>query len=49
LTFAQLADEQLPPAPPTTVLRVYQHGKAIAQGRLDTLAGQPALAIEERF
>lgn len=49
LTFAQLADEQLPPAPPPTVLRVYQHGKAIAQGRLDTLAGQPALAIEERF
>ncbi len=49
LTFAQLADGPLPPAPTPTLLRIYRQGKAFAQGRLDTLAGQPALAIEERF
>lgn len=49
LTFAQFADEQLPPPPAAEVLRVYRQGRAIAQGRLDTLAGQPALAIEELF
>ena len=49
LTFAQLADENLPPVPTPVLLQVYRQGKAIAQGRLDTLAGQPALAIEGVF
>lgn len=49
LTFAQFMDENLPPIPSPEVLRVYRHGRAFAQGRLDTLAGQPALALEEFF
>ena len=49
LTFAQFADENLPAVPEPTVLRVYQQGRALAQGRMDTLAGQPALVIEELF
>jgi len=49
LTFAQFADEQLPPIPTPEVLRVYRQGKAIAQGRLETIAGQPAVVIEELY
>ena len=49
LTFAQFAVAQLPPVAAPAVLRVYRKGKAIAQGRVEKLAGQPALAIEELF
>ena len=49
LTFAQFADEQLPPVPTPEVLRVYRQGRAIAQGRLEDIAGQPAVVLEEIY
>ena len=49
LTFLQFADEQLPPISAPSVLRVYRQGRAIAQGRVESLAEQPALVIEELF
>ena len=49
LTFAQFADEQLPPISAPSVLRIYRQGRAIAQGRVESLAEQPALVIEELF
>ena len=47
LTFAQFADEQLPDIPTPTALTLSQGGKALANGRLDILAGKAAFAIEE--
>ncbi|MBR4612804.1 MAG: hypothetical protein IKO40_08820 [Kiritimatiellae bacterium] len=49
LTFLQFADEQLPPISAPSVLRIYRQGRAIAQGRVESLAEQPALVIEELF
>ena len=49
LSFAQFADEQLPPVPSAETLQIYRQGRVIARGRLDNLAGQGALAIEELF
>ena len=47
LTFAQYAGDQLPDIPTPDALALFHKGVVIANGRLTTLAGTPACAIEE--
>ena len=47
LTFAQVADDQLPEIPEPTVLELFSSVGAIARGRATKLAETPAFAIEE--
>ena len=47
LSFAQFAGDQLPEIPTPTVLALFRKGQVVANGRLTTLAGTPACAIEE--
>jgi len=49
LSFAQFADDDLPTIAKPSVLRIFRRGKAIAQGRLDTVGLQPAVVIEELY
>lgn len=45
LTFGQLADDALPPAPAPEQLRIDIDGEAFAEGVFDRVVGQPAIRI----
>lgn len=47
LTFAEFADDMLPEIPQPTALTLIKQDTVVANGRLTTLAGKPAVALEE--